>query len=156
MLGRSLGSGPSVDLASRVCVGALILQSPLASGLRVVAPGSVITRILQPWDPFNNLAKLGKVTCEALVIHGLADEVVPVANGQLLHERLAARGLAHDPLWVAGRGHNDMPELSCVERMRQMLVAVAARQMTAVDAGLGREGAPAAGATPAPPRVLGA
>jgi fermentation-respiration switch protein FrsA (DUF1100 family) len=98
--GRSLGGGPATELASRVPVAGLVLESTFTSVFRLM------TRVpLLPLDPFDNLVKLPRVHCPVLVMHGKADEVVPFANGVKL---LAA---APDPkrhLWVDGAGHNDL------------------------------------------------
>ena len=40
LYGQSIGTVPSVDLASREIVAALILHSPLMSGMRVAFPGT--------------------------------------------------------------------------------------------------------------------
>jgi fermentation-respiration switch protein FrsA (DUF1100 family) len=59
---------------------------------------------LLPCDEFRNLAKIERVSCPILVMHGLEDDVVPVAHGRRLFDT------AREPkraLWVAGAGHND-------------------------------------------------
>jgi fermentation-respiration switch protein FrsA (DUF1100 family) len=100
LLGRSVGAGPSVDLATRVPAGGLVLESAFVSAFRV------LTRIpLLPFDKYRNIEKIARVTCPVLVIHGTADEVVPLWHGQRLFE--AARGPKR-ALWVDGAGHNDL------------------------------------------------
>lgn len=77
--GRSLGGGPSVDLASRRPLGGLVLESTFVSAFRVV------TRIpIVPFDRFRNLDKLKRVTCPVLIMHGTADAVVPYWHGEAL------------------------------------------------------------------------
>ncbi len=49
-MGRSLGTGPTTDLASREPVGGVILQSPLLSAIRVVMD----TKVTLPVDIFVN------------------------------------------------------------------------------------------------------
>ena len=109
--GRSVGSGPAVDLASRKPMAGLIVQSGFTSAFRVLALGRLI-----PFQKFNNLAKMARVRCPVLVMHGRADQVVPFRHGESL---LAA---AHDPkshFWLDGAGHNDFD-------------LVAGKQLTAV------------------------
>ena len=105
LYGRSLGAGAAVDLAARLSVGGLIVESPFLTAFRVM------TRIpLFPFDRFRNVDKIGRVRCPVLVMHGEADEIVPLWHGQQLFERapgpkmfLAVPGAHHnDFLWVAG------------------------------------------------------
>ena len=79
--GRSLGSGPSLELASKYPVGGVILESPFVSAFRV------LTNIpLFPFDRFNNLEKIQRIKCPSLIIHGERDEVVAFWHGKRLHE----------------------------------------------------------------------
>jgi len=92
-LGRSLGGGVAVDLASRRPLGGLIIESSFLSAYRV------LTRIpVFPMDKFKSTTKLQKVRCPVLVIHGTADEVIPF--------RQARQSKQH--YWVAGAGHNNL------------------------------------------------
>lgn len=101
LYGRSVGGGPSTDLAARQPVGGLILESAFTSAFRVV------TRVpLLPFDHFRNLAKIPKVKCPVLIIHGREDEVVPFHHGQSLFQA------ANEPrqcLWIDGGKHNSIP-----------------------------------------------
>lgn len=103
--GRSVGTGAAVDLAARKPLGGLILESSFLTAFRVV------TRVpLFPFDKFRNADKIGRVRCPVLVIHGLADEVVPFSHGRRLFELapepktfVAIPGAHHnDLMWVAG------------------------------------------------------
>lgn len=97
--GRSVGSGPAVDLATRRPLAALVVESGFVTAFRV------LTRIpLLPFDKFRNIDKIARVRCPVLVMHGTADEVVPVSHGQKLYA--AALGPKRF-LWVEGAGHND-------------------------------------------------
>jgi hypothetical protein len=102
LYGSSLGGGPAVELAAGHRVGGLILRSAFTSAFRVMTR----VRIL-PWDKFNNLGRLPRVTCPVLVIHGTADETVPFSHAQQLYA--AASGPKYR-LWVEGAGHNDLIE----------------------------------------------
>ncbi len=98
--GRSVGGGPSVDMAARKPVAGLILENAFTSAFRVV------TRVpLLPFDYFRNIDKIGKVRCPVLVIHGRSDEVVPFHHGQALFDA------ANEPkqcLWIDGGRHNSV------------------------------------------------
>jgi len=99
-LGRSVGSGPATDLASRHKLAGLILESSIASAYRTV------TRIpLLPFDKFNNIAKIKNVHCPVLVIHGKQDRTAKFWHGQKMFKA------ANEPkmsLWVENAGHNDL------------------------------------------------
>ena len=110
LFGRSLGSGPSVHLAVRcatrnqVC-GGLILQSPIASVVRVVVPRICVTLPLV--DMFANIDKIGAIHCRATVIHGTRDRVVPIACAHQLDAALPDHSRM-PPLYIEGAGHNDV------------------------------------------------
>ncbi len=98
--GRSVGGGPSVDLAARQPVAGLILESTFVSAFRA------LTKVpLYPFDKFENLAKIKQVNCPVLVMHGTEDEVVRFWHGQAL---FAAAPEPKRSLWVEGAGHNDV------------------------------------------------
>jgi fermentation-respiration switch protein FrsA (DUF1100 family) len=97
--GRSVGSGPAVDLAARRPLAGLVVESGFVTAFRVM------TRVpLLPFDEFRNVDKMARVRCPVLVMHGEEDDVVPVVHGRQLFRA------APEPkrfLWVPGAGHND-------------------------------------------------
>jgi fermentation-respiration switch protein FrsA (DUF1100 family) len=100
LLGRSVGSGPATDLAARVPVGGLVIESGFVSAFRV------LTRVaLLPFDKFENLRTIRRVGCPVLVIHGMEDAVIPFSHGQRLYE---AANQPKQSLWIEGAGHNDV------------------------------------------------
>lgn len=102
--GRSLGGGPAVELAVSEPIAGLVLQSTFMSAFRVVTRWPLL-----PFDRFKNLAKIPRVRCPVLVMHGTADEVIPLAHGQAL---FAAVKSPKSRLWVDGAGHNNLPEVA--------------------------------------------
>mmetsp|Transcript_23411 Transcript_23411/g.43072 ORF Transcript_23411/g.43072 Transcript_23411/m.43072 type:complete len:255 (+) Transcript_23411:74-838(+) len=119
--GRSLGSGPAVHLASiQQEPPGLVLQSPLESGARAVM-NKYIGYIGYFVDPFKNYMKVDTIEAKTCIIHGTADKVVPCNNGEGLYAALHARGKAVPPLWIEGRGHNDMPPERVFDRVKQFL-----------------------------------
>jgi abhydrolase domain-containing protein 17 len=101
LYGRSVGSGPATDLAARVPIGGLVLESAFVSAFRV------LTRVsLLPFDRFHNLRHIRRVRAPVLVIHGTEDEVIPVSHGRRLYE---AAGQPKQALWIEGAHHNDVP-----------------------------------------------
>jgi len=119
IFGRSIGSGPAVDLASRsnvdgtthspLNVRGVLLQSPIESGARAVL-GYGVSLIGYPMDPFRNYEKIPKIQCPVAIMHGTADEVVPCQNGRNLHGMLRQ---PFEPMWMDGYGHNNMPQSDC-------------------------------------------
>jgi fermentation-respiration switch protein FrsA (DUF1100 family) len=96
-----VGSGPATELAARVPVGGLVLESAFVSTFRV------LTKVpLLPFDRFPNLRHLRQVRCPVLVIHGTEDEVIPVSHGRRLY---AIAAEPKESLWVEGAHHNDVP-----------------------------------------------
>ena len=103
LYGQSIGTVPTVDLASRYEVGGVILHSPLTSGMRVAFPQT--NRTWRFFDPFPSIDKVPRLTSPVLVIHGTEDEVINFSHGLAIYE--ACRG-AVEPLWVEGAGHDDV------------------------------------------------
>ncbi|MBE9142490.1 alpha/beta hydrolase [Planktothrix mougeotii] len=102
--GRSVGGGPSVDLASRQPVGGLVLESTFMSTFRVK-----IDFPLYPFDRFANLSKIPFVKAPVLVIHGTVDQVIPFSHGQRLFAAVNTPKLS---FWVEGADHNNVIEVA--------------------------------------------
>lgn len=118
--GESIGSGPTVDLASRhPDVAGVVLLMPFESAVRTVkACGQPLSRLFRCIDIFRNYEKIDRVACPVLVMHGTADQVVPFEHGLSLY-RNCRRPV--EPLWVAGCDHDDMPWEACMRRIRQFM-----------------------------------
>ncbi|XP_068636390.1 uncharacterized protein [Aristolochia californica] len=66
LYGQSVGSGPTLDLATRLPrLRAVILHSPIMSGLRVMYP----VKHSYWFDIYKNIDKIPHVNCPVLVIH---------------------------------------------------------------------------------------
>ncbi|KAG8236862.1 hypothetical protein J437_LFUL017227 [Ladona fulva] len=116
LYGQSIGTVPTVDLASRYEVGGVILHSPLMSGMRVAFPK---TKRTWCFDAFPSIDKVSKVTSPVLVIHGTEDEVIDFSHGLAIYERCPR---AVEPLWVEGAGHNDVVFYTeYLKRLKQFL-----------------------------------
>jgi fermentation-respiration switch protein FrsA (DUF1100 family) len=112
--GRSVGGGSAVDLATRHPIAGLILESTFTSAFRVVVPFPLL-----PFDKFANLNKLQQVNCPILVMHGQADQTIPVKHGYQLYEAAADPKMS---LWVDGAGHDDFTWIAG-DRHRKTLAA---------------------------------
>ncbi|XP_048327814.1 uncharacterized protein LOC107416503 isoform X2 [Ziziphus jujuba] len=102
LYGQSVGSGPTLDLASRLSrLRAVVLHSPIMSGLRVMYP---VKRTFW-FDIYKNIDKIPFVNCPVLVIHGTNDDVVDWSHGKQLWEHCKEK---YEPLWVKGGNHCDL------------------------------------------------
>ncbi|KAJ8943413.1 hypothetical protein NQ318_020663 [Aromia moschata] len=116
-MARALAPVPTVDLAARYEVGAVILHSPLMSGMRVAFPNTKRTWF---FDAFPSIDKVPKVMSPTLIIHGTEDEVIDFSHGLTIFEKCPK---AVEPLWVEGAGHNDVELYSVyLERLRQFVM----------------------------------
>lgn len=97
-LGFSVGSGPSVHLASKYPVG-LVLAAPFASAAQVVLPFS------PPADRLCNADSLARSEIPVLIFHGTADRVIPFRNAQKIFDRAAGRKKL---IPVPGADHDDL------------------------------------------------
>ncbi|OIV98189.1 hypothetical protein TanjilG_11586 [Lupinus angustifolius] len=99
LYGQSVGSGPTLDLASRLPrLRAVVLHSPILSGLRVM----YAVKRTYWFDIYKNIDKIPLVKCPVLVIHGTADEVVDCSHGKQLWELCQQK---YEPLWLKGGNH---------------------------------------------------
>ncbi|KAJ9173130.1 hypothetical protein P3X46_016295 [Hevea brasiliensis] len=102
LYGQSVGSGPTLDLATRLMnLRAVVLHSPIASGLRVIYP----VKRTYWFDIYKNVDKIPMVNCPVLVIHGTADDVVDWSHGKQLWDLCKEK---YEPLWVKGGNHCDL------------------------------------------------
>lgn len=102
LYGQSIGTVPTIDLATKYDFAGIVLHSPLTSGLRLAFPN---TRRTWFFDAFPNIDKVSKIYSPVLVIHGTEDEVIDITHGQTIYS-LCPNPVS--PLWVQGAGHNDI------------------------------------------------
>ncbi|KAL3525809.1 hypothetical protein ACH5RR_014181 [Cinchona calisaya] len=119
LYGQSVGSGPTLDLASRLSrLRAVVLHSPIMSGLRVMYP----VKRTYWFDIYKNIDKIPLVQCPVLVIHGTADDVVDCSHGKQLWELCKEK---YEPLWVKGGNHCDLelyPEY--IKHLKKFIAAI--------------------------------
>ncbi|KAI3451783.1 hypothetical protein Pfo_008448 [Paulownia fortunei] len=119
LYGQSVGSGPTVDLASRVPnLRGVVLHSPILSGLRVLYP----VKRTYWFDIYKNIDKIGTINCPVLVIHGTADDVVDCSHGKQLWELCKAK---YEPVWINGGGHCNLelyPEF--IKHLKKFVLAL--------------------------------
>lgn len=112
LYGRSIGSGPTCELASRAEVGGVVLQSAFSSCIRVAYDVRHTA-----FDAFCNVQKTHKIRAPILIIHGTRDDVVPLSHGKALFRQCRR---PHRPFWVKGAYHNDI-EISYFKELCQRL-----------------------------------
>ena len=108
--GHSLGGAVAIDLAARCECGGLIVESSFTN------TGDMARRMFHvpfiehlPRSRFDSLAKIARVRCPVLVIHGTRDPVVPFSMGQKLYDAapepksfLPVEGGEHDSIFTSG------------------------------------------------------
>ena len=100
--GQSIGSGPTIHLASHRKVNGVVIHAGIMSCLRVIAPETKATR----WfDIFPNIDLVSRLQASLFIMHGTADKEIPVIHGQSL---AAAAPRAFPPWFVEGAGHNNI------------------------------------------------
>lgn len=104
LYGRSLGSGTSVEIASREPIAGLILESPFTSTFRVITRIAII-----PFDRFDNLRKIDKVRCPVLFLHGTQDRLIPLHHSETLFKQVRS---PKQLVEIAGADHNDLLEIA--------------------------------------------
>jgi len=102
IMGRSVGSGPSVWLAARQSCRALVLVAPFTSTFAVMPPAHRVV----PGDRFPNLRRIRGIATPLLVIHGENDSVIPLAHGRQLHD--ASPASRKHFVTFPGTDHNDL------------------------------------------------
>jgi pimeloyl-ACP methyl ester carboxylesterase len=129
LYGQSVGSGPSIYLASKsnkYPIAGLILHSPIMSGLRVLTP----SRLLCCCDIFPNIDRINKIKVPVFVIHGEDDVEVSMDHGRGLYNKLPDI-YQTEPWWVPRRGHNNVlqgNEREYFRRLNKFIAEVIQRQ----------------------------
>jgi len=103
LYGWSLGSGPSVHLASKTAVRGLVLQSSFLSIYRV----ALSTGATLPGDMFPNVDLIGQVTCPIFIMHGVQDDITPFWHAQDLAANCSKDAL-YTPFFVEHGSHDDL------------------------------------------------
>jgi fermentation-respiration switch protein FrsA (DUF1100 family) len=105
LYGESLGSGVAVQLAAEKPVGGIVLDAPYTSIVDVAA-GAYPYFPVRPFlfDRYETLRYLSRVKAPLLVVHGEADEVIPVAMGRAVY---AAGNAPKELVTFPGAGHSD-------------------------------------------------
>ncbi len=104
--GESLGAAVAVEMARTTRFGAVVLEAPFTSVADVAQamyPFIPVRPLVR--DKFDSIKKISELASPLLVIHGEADNVIPVRHGRRLHE---AANEPKSARFVPGAGHNDL------------------------------------------------
>jgi len=102
VLGRSIGCGPAIALATQHNVGGLVLVSPMLSLKELYSDNlGPLARCLQ--ERFPNKTRMPLVQSPLLVIHGQQDRIIPHRHGMELYKVCSSRELLVCP---KDMGHN--------------------------------------------------
>lgn len=108
LFGESLGTGVAVQMAIEHEIAGLILQSPFTSTVdvgREIAPFMPVSVMVT--HRFDSLSKIDRISVPLLVIHGEADQIVPIQFGRRLYEAAPEPKTAH---FIPEAAHNNLDE----------------------------------------------
>jgi len=118
LLGESLGGAVAVELATRVPVAGLVLQSTFTSAgdmAKTMPPIGWLQPLIGVH--YDSASRIAGIACPKLFIHGERDEIIPYRQGRKLFD------LATEPkefYSVPGAGHNDLPWVAGPEYVRRI------------------------------------
>ena len=129
--GYSLGSGPTIELASRIQnLAGIILQAPLASVLFWLDESANIDFCCKENDIYNNINKIENVKCKIFMIHGKEDITINARHSYFLYEKYVKAKTSNNKIWLIiaeGVGHCDLhlllmdEKLTFCEKLRSFL-----------------------------------
>ncbi|MBI4767834.1 MAG: alpha/beta fold hydrolase [Deltaproteobacteria bacterium] len=110
IMGRSLGSAPAIEIASRrqEKIAGLIIESGFAYSLPLLElMGIPVDGLgLQEKDGFENASKIAQVTKPTFILHAQFDEIIPLNQADILLKNSGAK--RKELVVVPGAGHNDI------------------------------------------------
>jgi fermentation-respiration switch protein FrsA (DUF1100 family) len=107
--GESLGTGVAVQMAVEHDCAALVLEAPLTSVADVAQSRYWIFPVRYlVLDKFDSLAKIRRVRCPLLVMHGEHDRVVPIRFGRKLYQSAPE---PKEAKWFPDGTHTNFDEL---------------------------------------------
>jgi pimeloyl-ACP methyl ester carboxylesterase len=109
-MGRSLGSVSAIDLAFRrpTEITALIVESGFADALPLLESlGCPCQELgISEGECFNNRAKIAAIEIPTLILHGARDQIIPLAEAEVLQAESGARNKQFQV--VPGADHNSL------------------------------------------------
>ncbi|MCA9052464.1 MAG: alpha/beta hydrolase [Planctomycetaceae bacterium] len=135
LFGESLGGAVAVQLAADASrqgspPAALVVSSSFDSLPSVVAghyPAFPFRWLLL--DTWRSDSRIGKVTCPIVIMHGTADDLIPIRHARMLHANApqwSQTGVPKQFVELTGNGHNDVPSMRLRQIIEEFLRDVAA------------------------------
>lgn len=118
LMGKSLGTGPTIYLASQLSpsdYAGVILISPFTSIVRIV---SNLLALIPSLDIFPNIDRISRVKNPVLIFHGWNDEIVPYFHSCQLSNRIP---YLYRFYLFPSRGHNDLTFQDLLPFLQQFL-----------------------------------
>jgi len=111
LYGESIGCAPALDLAVLERAGAVVLIAPFTRLIDMahVHYGSKIPEVMLGDFKFDNESRIAGLKIPLFLMHGTADEIVPVEMGRRLFEKAPP---PKESFWVDGGHHNDLPAVA--------------------------------------------
>jgi alpha-beta hydrolase superfamily lysophospholipase len=110
IMGRSLGSAPAIEIASRRMdkIDGLIIESGFAFSLPLLElVGIPVNRLgLREEDGFRNFQKISQITKPTFILHAQFDEIIPLNESDVLLKNSGAG--RKERVVIPGAGHNDI------------------------------------------------
>lgn len=110
LMGRSLGSAPAIDLATRHenAIKGIILESAIAETLPLARTLGIDPEHIEmsEEDGFNNLKKIESVSKATFILHGARDTLIPAADAEKLQSHSGAK--SKEFMIIPGAEHNTM------------------------------------------------
>lgn len=125
LFGESLGTGVAVQMATEYSVAGLVLESPYSSTTDVGAwryPFLPVRYLM--WDKYESIDKIGNVHVPLLLMHGVADKVIPIQFGKKL---FAAANEPKRALYMPNLGHDTVYNDEAREAVSHFLKSPAVR-----------------------------
>ena len=107
-LGRSIGTTVAVHTAQGLDMAGLILVSPLTSGRAHAKARGFGPLAALAGKSFDNVSRIPNISCPLIVIHGVDDQVIPLAMGREVYRRAVVDKRMVE---IPGAGHNDLTDL---------------------------------------------
>ena len=110
VIGRSIGSGPTLHVSSKFTFGMVTVVAGLLSVRAIVEDRiSFLGRIVSPY--FDNAAKVALNKSPLLLVHGRNDEITPAKHSEMLYEKCKSKSkiIIFDDM-----PHNNFDFLVCV------------------------------------------
>jgi pimeloyl-ACP methyl ester carboxylesterase len=113
VLGQSLGTGPSIEMANRYKLGGIVLISPYKTIIKVIYDYWYLNP-LYAFDMFVNEYKITNIDMPVYFIHGRNDEIIHINHTvdlyNLWKDKYPEMGKRCKPLYLKNTGHNDVWE----------------------------------------------